>query len=181
MSVQSEISRISSNVAAALAAIAEKGVSVPSGSKSDALASLIASIEAGGGGGTGGDYELLVGEFVAAEDVTLPTKFDDSANFTGIHRTDYPIAYAYWLYGSKPGGYAFCEMFAANTNESDSYKVLTSYYPSSGTTPSVKGYILAATSGSGPESLGIIASSTTVKLFAGQTYKWFVLYPGGGS
>lgn len=55
MSVQSEISRISGNVAAALAAIAEKGVSVPSGSKSDALASLIASIEAGGGG-TGGGF-----------------------------------------------------------------------------------------------------------------------------
>lgn len=49
MSVQSEITRISGNVAAALAAIAEKGVSVPSGSKSDALASLIASIEAGAG------------------------------------------------------------------------------------------------------------------------------------
>lgn len=53
MSVQSEISRISGNVAAALAAIAEKGVSVPSGSKSDALASLIAAIEAGGGGAGG--------------------------------------------------------------------------------------------------------------------------------
>lgn len=51
MSVQSEITRISGNVSAALAAIAEKGVSVPDGSKSDALASLIASIEAGGGGG----------------------------------------------------------------------------------------------------------------------------------
>lgn len=60
MSVQSEITRISGNVAAALAAIAEKGVSVPSGSKSDALASLIASIEAGGGGEDNGVYYEIV-------------------------------------------------------------------------------------------------------------------------
>lgn len=49
MSVQSEITRISGNVTAALAAIADKGVTVPDGSTSDALAELIASIEAGGG------------------------------------------------------------------------------------------------------------------------------------
>lgn len=49
MSVQTQIDRISGNVAAALSAIAEKGVTVPDGSNSDALAELIASIEAGGG------------------------------------------------------------------------------------------------------------------------------------
>ena len=51
MSVQTQIDRISGNVSAALAAVAEKGVTVPDGSTSDALAELIASIEAGGGGG----------------------------------------------------------------------------------------------------------------------------------
>ena len=50
MSVQTQIDRISGNVSAALAAIAEKGVTVPDGSNSDALAELILSIEAGGGG-----------------------------------------------------------------------------------------------------------------------------------
>lgn len=49
MSVQTQIDRISGNVSAALAAIAGKGVTVPDGSTSDALAELIASIEAGGG------------------------------------------------------------------------------------------------------------------------------------
>lgn len=48
MSIQTEIDRISGNVTAALAAIADKGVTVPDGSTSDALAGLIASIEAGG-------------------------------------------------------------------------------------------------------------------------------------
>lgn len=50
MSVQTEINRISGNVADALAALAEKGVTVPAGAKSDNLAELIAAIEAGGGG-----------------------------------------------------------------------------------------------------------------------------------
>ena len=50
MSIATEKARIKGNVAAALSAIAEKGVTVPDGSTSDALAELIASIEAGGGG-----------------------------------------------------------------------------------------------------------------------------------
>lgn len=50
MSIATDVSRIKGNVTAALAAIADKGVSVPDGSTSDALAELIASIEAGGGG-----------------------------------------------------------------------------------------------------------------------------------
>lgn len=52
------------NIAAALAAIAEKGVTVPDGSTSDALASLIASIEAGGG------VKMVTGSFTLAEDQT---------------------------------------------------------------------------------------------------------------
>ena len=50
MSVQTQIDRISGNVSAALSAIAEKGVTVPDSSNSDALAELILSIQAGGGG-----------------------------------------------------------------------------------------------------------------------------------
>lgn len=53
MSIQTQIDRISGNVIAALSAIAEKGVTVPDGSNSDALHELILSIEAGGGLPTG--------------------------------------------------------------------------------------------------------------------------------
>lgn len=48
MSIQSEINRISGNVANALTAIANKGVTVPQGSNSDDLATLIAQISGGG-------------------------------------------------------------------------------------------------------------------------------------
>jgi hypothetical protein len=47
MSIQSEITRISGNVNSALSAIADKGVSVPSGANSDDLAELIAQVETG--------------------------------------------------------------------------------------------------------------------------------------
>lgn len=50
MSIQSEITRISGNVSDALGAIATKGVTVPSGSNSDDLATLIGQIQTGGGG-----------------------------------------------------------------------------------------------------------------------------------
>ena len=51
MSIQSEINRISGNVANALTAIANKGVTVPQGSNSDDLATLIGQIQQGGGAG----------------------------------------------------------------------------------------------------------------------------------
>ena len=47
MSIQSEITRIAGNVTAALTAIGNKGVTVPSGSDSDDLATLIAQIKSG--------------------------------------------------------------------------------------------------------------------------------------
>lgn len=77
MSVQSEITRLSDNVTAALAAIADKGVTVPDGSNSDSLASLIAAIEAGGGGGdfTLGEFTLAANTmgYILAEDIDEPT------------------------------------------------------------------------------------------------------------
>lgn len=53
MGIATDLSRVKSNITAALAAIAEKGVTVPDGSNSDALAELIASIEVVGSSSTG--------------------------------------------------------------------------------------------------------------------------------
>lgn len=50
MSISTEITRISGNVSDALTAIGNKGVTVPSGSNSDDLATLIGAIQTGGGG-----------------------------------------------------------------------------------------------------------------------------------
>lgn len=78
MSIATDVSRIKGNITAALAAIAEKGVTVPDGSTSDALASLIASIEAGSGG-----VELQYNRlYLAATGTFTPaerTEFTDSS------------------------------------------------------------------------------------------------------
>ena len=71
MSIATDVSRIKGNITAALAAIADKGVTVPDGSTSDALASLIASIEAGGGGGNFDFSNLGDVNFVKSGSFTL--------------------------------------------------------------------------------------------------------------
>lgn len=58
MSIATQTARIKGNVTAAFEAIAEKGVTVPTGSTSDALAALIAAIETESGGSSGGTTEL---------------------------------------------------------------------------------------------------------------------------
>lgn len=70
MSVQTEITRIAGAVSDALAAVADKGVTVPDGTKVDGLAALIASIEAGGGGG----IELPTGYKVSTGSYTPNTE-----------------------------------------------------------------------------------------------------------
>jgi hypothetical protein len=68
MSVQSQINRISGAVSDALAAITEKGVTVPAGTKVDGLADLIAAIESGGGGTFALEtHECFFGTIVSAE------------------------------------------------------------------------------------------------------------------
>lgn len=79
MSVQTEIDRISGNVSAALAAIAEKGVAVPDGSTSDALAELIASIQAGGG------MKVCSGTFTPAENTKQYTVEHDLLKIPRIY------------------------------------------------------------------------------------------------
>ena len=56
--MQTNLTTEQANITAALAALAEKGVDVPAGSNSNALAGLIAAIEAGGGSVSIGDVTL---------------------------------------------------------------------------------------------------------------------------
>ena len=60
MSIQTELTRITNAKAAIKTAIEGKGVTVPDGTLLDGMASLIASIEAGGGGGIRATYGTVV-------------------------------------------------------------------------------------------------------------------------
>lgn len=94
MSIATETARIKGNVAAALAAVAEKGVTVPDGSTSDALAELIASIDAGGGDTLLG-YNLLSGTITLSEETTGSILLLESS-------------------GAKDSSYGFCALWHSN-------------------------------------------------------------------
>ena len=64
MSIQTELTRITNAKAAIKAAIEGKGVTVPDATLLDGMASLIESIEAGGG------YEITTGYITPAETTT---------------------------------------------------------------------------------------------------------------
>lgn len=63
MSIQTELTRITNAKAAIKTAIEGKGVTVPDATLLDGMASLIESIEAGGGGG----YEITTGRITPSE------------------------------------------------------------------------------------------------------------------
>ena len=67
MSIQTELTRITTAKAAIKTAIEGKGVTVPSGTLLDGMASLIESIEASGGGGSG---NFVTGTFTTTNDIT---------------------------------------------------------------------------------------------------------------
>lgn len=62
--LEPKINRIATAVTSALSALTAKGVTVPEGANVESLASLIASIEAGGGGGN-----IVAGSFTPTSDV----------------------------------------------------------------------------------------------------------------
>ena len=96
MSVQTQINRISGNISSALAAIADKGVTVPSGSTSDALAELIAAIEAGGS--ASGFAKVATGTITPSSDL-ISLRVDHGFGVTPN------FALIYWK-GSVTGSYS---------------------------------------------------------------------------
>ena len=66
MSIQTELTRITNAKAAIKTAIEGKGVTVPDGTLLDGMASLIESIEAGGGGSS----NIATGTFTTTDDIT---------------------------------------------------------------------------------------------------------------
>ena len=86
MSVQSEITRIESAKTAIATAIAGKGVTVPEGTKLNALAALVESIETGGGADISPWSDMVTFSITPAED--LAGDIDFTSFSPGI--TSYP-------------------------------------------------------------------------------------------
>ena len=73
MSIQTELTRITNAKAAIKTAIEGKGVTVPDGALLDGMASLIESIEAGGG-------KVTTGTFTPAENIVIGSDFSYEIN-----------------------------------------------------------------------------------------------------
>lgn len=77
MSIQTELTRITNAKAAIKTAIEGKGVTVPDGTLLDGIASLIESIEAGGGGSTEPYAKIITGTHTPAQNETGITFLPD--------------------------------------------------------------------------------------------------------
>ena len=121
MSIATDVSRIKGNITAALAAIADKGVTVPDGSTSDALASLISSIEVGGGG-----YEVSFGIINLAENSTTIT-FDHGLSKAPDYVSIFlPIGYNYKSYANSLRTYYKKHGYASIDEKRDVYATRSS-------------------------------------------------------
>lgn len=169
MSVQSEINRIKGNVTAALAKIAEKGVTVPDGANSDNLAPLIESIEAGGGGA----YIVEEGQFVPTENVKSYGSIEHSLGVA-------PFFYVIFLSESSSmntniststvilsccyvGGNAY--RVGKHLNDG-SYNARFDHIPVTSNRATTEKYIYAN---------AITANSSQFFYIAGKTYKWIAI------
>lgn len=162
MSIATDVSRIKGNITAALNAIADKGVNVPAGSTSDALASLIASIEAGGGGA-----KVATGTFVPASDHTLSSVYKIEHNSGFI--PDLCLVY----YVSTPSKSAILALTGRHKLLGDSDLDTYGCYIMLNGSSSMGGSDLKTFPPT--ENIFYIRSIYAHKLYAGTTYNWIAI------
>ena len=104
MSIQTELTRITNAKAAIKTAIEGKGVTVPEATLLDGMASLIESIEAGGGEKTLFGAYFETGSIIPASDITTTYEIRFQRNFSTIDGNTTDILYNFVLWCSIPPG-----------------------------------------------------------------------------
>lgn len=182
MSVQTQIDRISGNVSAALTAIANKGVTVPDGSTSDALAELIASIEAGGG-----SSKFVAGSFIPESNILradiehglgeIPNVYiiytkdlDGTQNVLSIRAillicTDVTDINTYLSFSIRLGANS---TYPAYFNDNNGGTIVTSYYTNK------MGIVVCESKETTCTFTHPLGSNTKVYFNAGSTYKYLI-------
>lgn len=163
MSVQSEITRLENAKAAIKAAIEGKGVTVPEATLLDGMASLIESIEAGGGSGSTEPYaKIITGTHTPAQNETGITFLPDDN-----------LVLRYFIlqegtYADASIGSYIIQKMCVFRNYSQASRVM---YSSNGH------WTMPNRTGSNQEILVFPSnSSTTLYLGAGVTYNWIAVY-----
>lgn len=182
MSIQTELTRITNAKEAIKTAIEGKGVTVPDGTMLDGMASLIESIEAGGGEETLFGTYFETGSIIPASDITTDYTIQFQNNFSSVVGNYNSPNYIFIFWCSIPPGRTSVEIpnnswawvFAGRRKKS-----LSIAY---GQYLSKSGSVLNATYfgeiGSSDYSDGFILNCTTSKkLAAGYVYNWIALAP----
>ena len=104
MSIGSDVTRIESAKAAIKAAIEGKGITVPDGTLLDGMASLIESIEAGGGEETLFGAYFETGSIIPASDITTDYTIQFQRSFSSIEGNISEPRYIFVLWCSIPPG-----------------------------------------------------------------------------
>ena len=181
MSVQSEITRLENAKAAIKAAIEGKGVTVPDGTLLDGMASLIESIEAGGGDTLFGTY-FETGSIIPASDITTDYTIQFQKNFANIPGNDNEPRYMFVLWCSIPPGYtsvaipnnSWAWVFIGRRKKSTAIPY-GQYLSNSG---SVSNATYGGEIGSNSYSHHFtLYCTTSKKLAAGYVYNWIALAP----
>ena len=164
MSIQTELTRITNAKAAIKTAIEGKGVTVPAGTLLDGMASLIESIQAGGGG-----FQVALGTYTPAETKPLNTtsavQIEHNAGFT-------PDAFIF--YKASTGTYGMIAISAKGyLLWGDGGSSYTCYVMCKGSSTMGEGVLKSYPA---TENVAYLrSSSSSHKITAGQEYRWIAI------
>lgn len=171
----------SSFAAPIVAAIEGKGVTVPAGTLLDGMASLIESIEAGGGGAQFGDYDIVqtgtitpssdISEYVLDTGITIASK-------TQAENTLF-LVFLDHVYGSFTSATkSLLVGFGGRDNGIiPSFSFAPAVYFTASFSLSFETNVVVMP-GNYPSSIITIACGSTMKLRGGSTYRWIMLSKG---
>ena len=181
MSIASDVTRIESAKAAIKAAIEGKGVTVPDATLLDGMASLIESIEAGGGEETLFGTYFETGSIIPASDITSNYTIQFQRNFSGIEGNTNVPTYIFVLWCSIPPGYT------SVATPNNSWAWVFNGRRAKSSRISYGQYLSNSGSLTNVEYMGGIGKDETIrftlycttskKLVAGYVYNWIALAP----
>ena len=181
MSIQTELTRITNAKSAIKAAIEGKGVTVPAGTLLDGMASLIESIEAGGGEETLFGTYFETGSIIPASDITTDYTIQFQRNFSSVPGNSNTPYYNFFLWCSIPPGFtsvavpnnSWAWVFIGRRKKNTSFSY-GQYLSRSG---SVSNATYLGEIGNNGNSSFTLYCTTSTKLVAGYVYNWIALAP----
>ena len=181
MSIQTELTRLTNAKAAIKTAIEGKGVTVPEGTLLDGMASLIESIETGGGEETLFGTYFETGSIIPASDITTDYTIQFQKNFSSIPGNISGPGYTFVLWCSIPPGYtsktiptgSLAWVFVGRKSK-NAAMTYGQYVSVSGT---MSNLISLSNIGTNDLDKFILKCKDSKKLVSGYVYNWIALAP----